>query len=723
MAKIFSFVDGASGVGNGKWTKKLLSEKLVVDFLGNDACKAPFNGSFSFYGCWPAMAFNPLKEGDLYDYGLTKTCFCPELLVEPRCLAEDAWRILDDHGYSKYWQQWKVKNAIVSMTMISGLILALALDNSSLLDNEFPLGNCLPRTILFPFTGREGKGNRHRIVDDSCLPSEYNASSFNTLSFIERSEEMTPRERWENGNISGEYLRVAKKVSNFSETERRYDSASGKWKYEKTWISKQNLYSATDRMKHLVSRARNGELRFIELDCKDIRKWFIESYVDHATGKLRKALRLNARQDFPGIWKEWTGLRPSNDLSASVEGYATFSSAMNACQNEIMNGSLVWTTHLEKILRGLFLGSKKGQTIQELMEQEKGDVVKAPIVLATEKPLLPVIGKDSLEVNVQYSKDAVEEALKTSQDYSRAVVGQLQALLANGKNWNGSSWMRLHFRRRRHGRYYGYGNCVQAFPKQLRRSIFPSYDSIDLNCGVYSIMMAQLTELGYKGSIDEMKSMVSDKNAYRQELVNQELGISINDVKEYLTMIGYGCTINIQKIVDAAEWNWLVEAYSIEPTLYDTYHYAPGTALAGGVNDPKRLMQIAEWASNPKVLKLWNEMQEGGNFLFKKMKKVENGRPVLCNAWGEEMDIKSKRVSFGQKLAHIYQGSESMVLWSIMDGFKIDGNEVKLSPFGFGLPMHDGFGLHKEIAGEKAFNLVETYVKERTGWSLNYECE
>ena len=116
-------------------------------------------------------------------------------------------------------------------------------------------------------------------------------------------------------------------------------------------------------------------------------------------------------------------------------------------------------------------------------------------------------------------------------------------------------------------------------------------------------------------------------------------------------------------------------------------------------------------------------MQEGGNFLFKKMKKVENGRPVLCNAWGEEMDIKSKRVSFGQKLAHIYQGSESMVLWSIMDGFKIDGNEVKLSPFGFGLPMHDGFGLHRSLAGGEAVGLIEAYVQEKMGWKLNYECE
>ena len=63
--------------------------------------------------------------------------------------------------------------------------------------------------------------------------------------------------------------------------------------------------------------------------------------------------------------------------------------------------------------------------------------------------------------------------------------------------------------------------------------------------------------------------------------------------------------MNVKRIVDAAEWNWLVEIYGIEPTLYETYRYSPGSALAKGVNDPERLMQIAEWASNPKVLKLW----------------------------------------------------------------------------------------------------------------------
>ena len=181
--------------------------------------------------------------------------------------------------------------------------------------------------------------------------------------------------------------------------------------------------------------------------------------------------------------------------------------------------------------------------------------------------------------------------------------------------------------------------------------------------------------------------------------------------------------MNVKRIVDAAEWNWLVEIYGIEPTLYETYRYSPGSALAKGVNDPERLMQIAEWASNPKVLKLWNEMQEGGSFLFKKMKHVSGGRPVLSNAWGEEMDVKSKRVTFGQKLAHIYQGAESMLLWKIMDGFDAGSGPVKNSLYGFGIPMHDGFGLHKSIADYNSSLAIEKYVHENVGWNLKYECE
>ena len=87
------------------------------------------------------------------------------------------------------------------------------------------------------------------------------------------------------------------------------------------------------------------------------------------------------------------------------------------------------------------------------------------------------------------------------------------------------------------------------------------------------------------------------------------------------------------------------------------------------------------------------------------------------------MDVKSKRISFGKKLAHIYQGAESMLLWKIMDGFEVGGMPVKNSMFGFGIPMHDGFGLHKEVVGSNSAYLVEQYVSNAVGWNLKYDCE
>ena len=46
--------------------------------------------------------------------------------------------------------------------------------------------------------------------------AEYNVSSLNTLAFVERSEAMDASERWTNGNVCSEYVRVHERVSNIS---------------------------------------------------------------------------------------------------------------------------------------------------------------------------------------------------------------------------------------------------------------------------------------------------------------------------------------------------------------------------------------------------------------------------------------------------------------------------------------------------------------------------
>ena len=655
--------------------------------------------------------FNPLVDGNMQDFGCTRLLLCLELLVEPEMLREDVIRLLDTHGYTKCIQQWKVRNFILSIGMASSILFGLAIAGSGQLEMPFQLGNCLPRSILFPFTGREGKGCRHLIKDADRLTTEYNVSSLNTLAFVERSEAMDASERWTNGNVCAEYVKVHERVSNIS---RKLDGKDA-------WIGRQNRYVATGRLKRLVLLARQGKLHFVEIDCKDLRKWFIESYVDSESGKLLKGRMLNARKDWPDVWKRYTGLRPASDINADVERFSTIAAAMTAHEKEILDGSLVWTTHLEKILRGIIIGDSKGRTLQEIAEEPQA--LPSFNALPKEEPRPSIIGKSEISINVEFSQEAVQKAL--AENPNRKDIGQLQSLLANGRSWNGHDWIRLYFRRRRHGRFYGYGNSIQMLSKSIRRKVFPAYAMADLNCGVYSIMKCQLDDNGYEGDLSEIEAMVQDKGSYRKSLVDQELHISLDDVKQFLTMIGYGCTINIGKIVDAAEWNWLVEAYGIETTMYDAYRHSPGSALAGGVADPFRLMQIAEWASNSKVQGLWKEMQDGGMFLFGKMKKRSSstGHPVLCNAWNEELDIKSKRVSFGQKLAHIYQGAESMVLWNIMDGFRVDGNLVKESPFGFGIPMHDGIGIHKDIVGSNASALIERHVLDNFGWSLKYDCE
>lgn len=712
---------------DGGWTMESIREMATVPDFSLDEDASIFDGIKGKPipdGFYPHSFFNPLNESDVDGCGCTKVFISPEMFMENGCLKEDIARTVDSHGYTKVWQQWKIKNAVVSMAMASTLALAFACRDESFIEKPFPLGNCLPRSILFPFNGLEGRGCRH-LIKDSSISWEYNASSYNTLAFIESSQKMSSEERWANGNVIGSYVEVHEKVNNITKTVLKLDSASRTWKNEKHWIGRKNLYVATSALKRLVQMVRSGQMHFIELDARKLKEWFLQSYVNHRNGKLKKGAKINARKDFPEIWKKWTGLRPKGEASASVEAFSSFSEAFNVHGQDILDGRLVWTTHIEKIIRGLFIGSSKGMTLQEMIEAERSNGrISAPVCFIEEKPKPDFIGTAEMQINVEFDPDGVQDALlHPERPLEPQVSGQLEGLLANGMKDGERSWIRLHFRRRRHGRYYGHGNHVQMFPKWLRKKVFPSYSSIDLNCAVFSIMKSQLMAYGYEKDTPEIDSMVTDKDSYRKSLVDEENGISLENVKDFLTMIGYGCTMNIGRIVDAAEWNWLVEAYGIMPTLYDTYHYAPGSALTAGVNDPARLMQIASWASNDKVMALWKEMQDGGSFLFKKMKSVIGGRPVLVNSWGEEMDIKSKRITFGQKLAHIYQGAESMLLWKIMDGLEIGGMAVKKSEYGFGLPMHDGFGLHKDIIQENPAILVEKYVSSNIGWNLKYECE
>ena len=153
-----------------KWTLKRMQTDLEVQDAWCPASLPSIDDWKESNKKWKGISFskqfdayfNPLVDGNMQDFGCTRLLLCLELLVEPEMLREDAIRLLDTHGYTKCIQQWKVRNFILSIGMASGILFGLAIAGSGQLEMPFQLGNCLPRSILFPFTGREGKGCRHR---------------------------------------------------------------------------------------------------------------------------------------------------------------------------------------------------------------------------------------------------------------------------------------------------------------------------------------------------------------------------------------------------------------------------------------------------------------------------------------------------------------------------------------------------------------------------------
>ena len=276
-----------------------------------------------------------------------------------------------------------------------------------------------------------------------------------------------------------------------------------------------------------------------------------------------------------------------------------------------------------------------------------------------------------------------------------------------------------------------------AFP--LDAAVFfplPSEESGAAACG-FSRRVAitpkpsRLTETPLAGSAPSGHgspdgTMAADKNAYRDSLAAAECGIDRKKVKEMTTMIGYGCKCSPKRLMTEAEWCCLVEQYDIEETQYDIMASRAHSALFKGISDPKEKMAIALWSEMNRVVSYCGQMRSAGSFVIGANTARLDGRTVLRNAWGTELAVGGgKRLSFGKKLAHIYQGAESKLLWTIWDKFEVGGKRLRDIEGGFGLFIHDGFGIRRDIAerlGDPAKALREFAMRE-FGWNLAYSCE
>lgn len=670
---------------------------------------------------------------DPHDFSIdtgTKAYICTALFDDAGMVAEDVERLLDDHGLSRSWQQWKVVNQVVSLIFVSTVAYSLALSRWQGREAPFPLGNFIPRSILCPFDGTESYDRKHVIVEADGSREHY-ASHRTTLGFVSASEEMDLKKRWDAGNFSADFIRVAEKVPNVStimwmKNEREKDD----WIPVKTWKSMPNLYYATAKMERLVSAARAGRVKFVEIDCSRIAKWYVNKYIGR--NGICKGKRINARRDFSSCWNKWTGARKTGSGEMPSFKCKTFAQAMKMHSAEIASGEMVYVTHMEKIVRGLFIGNDIGLPLHKLMESRTPSAMRD--AMAKRKPpkdRKKIDGTDIIENDVWFDWNFLFDFLERSPricELTEMQIKQLEKMAEEGwVNSQGIGVYRPAYRKSLHGRYYGFGNKVQMLPKWLRRELFGKYYvEADLGSAVVSILANQAADCGYSGDISELEAMAKDKDAYRASIAVEDCGIGYEKVKKMTTMIGYGCKCNPKRLMSEAEWCSLVEQYDIEETEYDILSTRSRSALFNGIDDPKEKMAIALWADSEKVSAYCGQMHDAGAFVIGKNTFKLDGRNVIENAWGTRLVLpKGQRLSFGKKLAHIYQGAESKLLWTIWDKFEVGGKKLKDIEGGFGLFIHDGFGIRRDIAakiGDTA-KALHDFARREFGWNLEYSCE
>ena len=717
------------------WTLQWIAERWKpkrIESCADDAVPAETESAdlYSLFhpwiGCsgerWLPVASANLIEATNFTAGGAGAFICLDLFNELGLRIEDARRLLDGRWRYAAWQQWKVANCVKALVIVSTLAYSLALSGWKDRSEAFPLGGYLPRSVMNPFTGREDAVTRH-VVQDEDLPRLYYASHQTTYSFVQASAGMSAEERWQNGNFAAEFIRVFKRVPNEAKTVWKHVGGDS-WTPVKAWVSPPNLYAATEKLETLVRLAREGKARFVPLDCSRIAEWFRDDCIDGDTRKISKGRRINARQDFRKIWREWTGVRPRDAAGMPSERFSGFSQAMKKHSAEIASGEMVYVTHMEKIVRGLFIGSNVGMTLPELMASRTPEAAEKAFAKRTSAPSAPVSG-ECIESAVMFDRDFLFSFLKDDPRAADLAPLQLRELARMAdEGWtdaSGAGMYRTVYKRTLHGRYYCSGGAVQMLPKWLRKELFGKYYvEADLGSAVVAIVANQAKQEGFSGELPEIAEMLSDKKAYRMSLVDEECGICYEDVKRMTTMVSYGCKCNPTRLLTEAEWACIQEAYCVEETMHDIYASRSHSALMHGLDTPLEKLSVALWAQNEKVEGFCSEMRSVGGFVIGKHSGKLDGSTVVRNAWGTELVIpKGKRLSFGKKLAHIYQGAESKLLWTIWNGLEVDGRKVKDIEGGFGLFIHDGFGIRRDIAerlGDPAKALHDF-------GDLKYDCE
>ena len=660
-----------------------------------------------------------------------KILFCPQLLDEENFVQFQKY-IVDKHCYSVTNPSYrKALYYLVTFSFLSMLIYSFACSNRQR-ENAvtlFPLSNWIPKSIMTDITYDEETQSFQRVYDDNGEISNW--CQYSTVRFIRTSEECQDKKsRVLRGNIISDYIHVADVAKTMIVPITKYNE-NGEPYIDTRRVGQNSLYTVTDKFWDLVEKARNNELTFVTISRNKIKNEWLK-HKKSANSPTSTVGNKKTGDIIDAIYYRHF----DNDYVKRHRGWRKIGEAFPECSFQV--GTLkglqeseeyVPATVIELYIRSFFdteLGVKLGDISL--------DIDKFFETPREECDFSDTEGVDETTY-FEFKPEVIIQALKENTitpKYEDYILYDAYKILDNCKVHNGKYYCNIDYVRQENGRFYTAGSCIQNMPKELRKLVFSEYKSVDMNCGVYSLMLNIGKKLNYKGNVSEIEKMVKDRKAYRMNLVDEKLGITYEDVKEKLTMISFGCKLDPEKMMETSYREAYYDYYGINPNTGVEYYsngkrYIPYHSCLYRKCEPQRMINIAKWCNKPEVVELHNEINKLGKFILKKYtKKNSNGKNILVNGMGNIIEFdKSSRHSFGQKLAFIYQCEESIVLKSILDNFKIGRKKAGNIKGGIGLLLHDAVYIHKDLL-KKHKNIEEKmseYVKGAFGYDIRYEVE
>ena len=296
--------------------------------------------------------------------------------------------------------------------------------------------------------------------------------------------------------------------------------------------------------------------------------------------------------------------------------------------------------------------------------------------------------KIELEHNVSLSKDGIREAVK-----ERKNLRVLDTMSDESGN------MTFKYYRSNYGRYYLSGNPLQFTPSVLREKVLSNYFELDMSCASFIVLRECGRRLGIStDDYPEFSRLLKDPKGYRRKkyesFKRDAETLTEGYIKTVLNAIAYGAVLNTKR------------------TLMDAI-YGTKVSFLIRTEGYSNLSIPLNVSCDEDLVRLQKEIRH----YARRIMKACRDDVFLINAAGLRMYWKGS--SFGQKIAHLYQGLESEILKEIMQFPLPDGTPLCKVDGSIGLLLHDGIYINKTFWDMVEPESVSSYLLKK-GYQINF---